>query len=84
MLVYVATLALLLTLSRAGVVMALAGVTLWLVLSSERVQGGLLLVAAAGPAALVGAWAFTRPALTEDVAERADRVADGTVFGVLA
>ena len=83
-LVYVATLALLLTLSRAGVVMALAGVALWLVLASERVQGGLLLVAAAGPAALVGAWAFTRPALTEDVAERADRVSDGTVFGGLA
>jgi len=43
-----------------------------------------VLAASAAPAILVGAWAFTRPALTEDVASRSDRVADGTVFGVLA
>ncbi len=57
---------------------------LWLVLASERVQGGLLLLASAVPRSLVGSWAFTRPALTEDVATRSDRVADGAVFGVLA
>ena len=84
LLVYVATLALLLTLSRAGVVVAVGVVALWLAIGRERVASGLLLVAAAGPAILVGAWAFTRPALTEDVATRSDRVADGTVFGVLA
>ena len=84
LLVYVATLALLLTLSRAGVVVAVGVVGLWLAIGRERVASGLLLVAAAGPATLVGAWAFTRPALTEDVATRSDRVADGTVFGVLA
>jgi O-Antigen ligase len=83
LLVYVATLALLLTLSRAGVVVGIGVVALWLLVGRERVQSGLLLVAAAGPAALVGAWAFTRPALTEDVATRSDRVADGTAFGVL-
>jgi hypothetical protein len=33
---------------------------------------------------IVGVWAFTRAALTEDVAARSDRVADGAVFGVLA
>ena len=84
LLVYVATLALLLTLSRAGVVVAVGVVALWLAIGRERVASGLLLVAAAGPAILVGAWAFTRPALTEDVATRSDRVADGTVLGVLA
>ena len=45
---------------------ALAGaavVSLWLVLSRERVEGWLLLASSAGPAVLVGAWAFTRPAL---------------------
>lgn len=85
LLVYVATLALLLTLSRAGVIVAVGVVALWLAIGRERVASGLLLVAAAGPAILVGAWAFTRPALTEDdVATRSDRVADGTVFGVLA
>jgi tetratricopeptide (TPR) repeat protein len=83
LLVYMATLALMLTLSRAGLVVAVGVLVLWLALSSERVQSGLLLVASALPAAAVGAWAFTRPALTEDVALRADRVADGKVFGVL-
>jgi hypothetical protein len=33
---------------------------------------------------LVGAWAFTRPALVDDIALRADREADGAVFGALA
>ena len=47
-------------------------------------SGWLLLVAASIPAVVVGAWAFTRPALTEDVATRSDRAADGTVFGILA
>ena len=84
LLVYVATLAVLLTLSRAGVVVAVGAVALWLAIGRERVASGLLLVAAAAPAILVSAWAFTRPALTEDVATRSDRVADGTVFGVLA
>jgi hypothetical protein len=84
LLIYVSALALLLTLSRAGLVVGLGAVALWLALSRERVEGGLVLLASAGPAALVGAWAFTRPALTEDVAARSDRVADGAVFGVLA
>ena len=83
LLAYVATLALLLTISRAGVIAAIGVVLLWLLLSRERVEGGLLLVVAAVPAALVAGWAFTRPALVEAGAERADRVADGAVFGVL-
>ncbi len=33
---------------------------------------------------IVAGWAFTRPALVEDAAARADRVADGAVFGILA
>jgi tetratricopeptide (TPR) repeat protein len=84
LLLYVSTLALLLTLSRAGVVVGVGVLALWLALSSERVEGGFLLLAASGPAVVVGAWAFTRPALTEDVATRSDRAADGTVFGILA
>ena len=73
-----------LTLSRVGVAAAVAVVLLWLALSRGRhVEGGLLLAASAIPAALVGGWAFTRPALVEDVADRSDRVADGAVLGVL-
>ena len=67
-----------------GLVAGVAVVAFWFALSSERVEGGLLLVASAGPAALIAGWAFTRPALVEDAAARADRVADGAVFGVLA
>ncbi|MGH3136834.1 MAG: O-antigen ligase family protein [Gaiellaceae bacterium] len=84
LLVYVATLSLLLTLSRAGVLVGVGVLVLWLALSRERVESGLLLLVSVAPAALVGAWAFTRPALTEDIAARSDRVADGAVFGVLA
>jgi O-antigen ligase/polysaccharide polymerase Wzy-like membrane protein len=82
-LAYVAMLALPLTLSRAGLVAGVAVVVIWLLLSRERLEGGFLLVAAGAPAALVAGWAFTRPALVEGGAERADRVADGAVFGVL-
>ncbi len=84
LLIYVATLSLMLTLSRAGAVMAVVVLAIWLALSNRRIESGLLLIAASGPAILVGVWAFTRPALTEDVAERSDRVADGFVFAVLA
>jgi O-Antigen ligase len=82
--VYVATLALLLTLSRSGVVAGAAVVVLWVALARERVEGGLVLAAGVIPAALVAGWAYTRPALVEDMALRADREADGAVLGVLA
>jgi hypothetical protein len=84
LLVYVATLALMLTLSRAGVVVGVGVVGLWIALTSERVQSGLVLVAAAGPALAVAGWAFTRSGLTEDLAPHDDRVADGRILGVLA
>jgi len=85
LLAYVATLSLLLTLSRVGVAAAAVAVLLWLALSEgRRVEGALLLAASIVPAALVGGWAFTRPALVEDVAERSDRVADGALLGFLA
>ncbi|MBA2740768.1 MAG: O-antigen ligase family protein, partial [Actinobacteria bacterium] len=84
LLTYAATLALLLTLSRAGVVAGIGIVIFWLLVSRERVEGGLLLAAAVVPAGLVATWALTRPALVEDGALEADRVSDGRVFGLLA
>ena len=84
LLVYVATLVLMLTVSRAGVVVAVGVVVLWLALVRERVQSGLVLLAAAAPALVVAGWAFTRPGLTEDLAPHADRVSDGRTLGVLA
>ncbi len=83
LLVYGAVLAVLLTQSRAGVVGALAVLALWLVLSDERLEDALRAVVAGLPAILVGGWAFTRPALVEDGALRADRVADGRAFAAL-
>ena len=81
---FVGVLSLLLTQSRAGVVGAALVLVLWFALSEERLDDGLRLVLLAAPALLVAAWAFTRPALVEDGALRADRVADGRGFAVLA
>ena len=75
---------LLLTLSRGGVAAACGGrPALARALARSGSRAALVLAAAAVPAALVGGWAFTRPALVEDVALRSDRVDDGALFGVL-
>jgi hypothetical protein len=84
LLFYAATLALALSASRAGVVGGVLAVGLWLALSSERVEGALLAVAAAAPAAAVAVWASTRPGLVEDGIARSQRVDDGAVFAVVA
>ena len=85
LLAYAATLGLLLTLSRAGLAAAVVAVCLWLALSRrDWVVGALFLAATALPAAAVGGWAFTRPALVEPGATHADRASDGTTFGALA
>jgi O-antigen ligase len=83
LLVYLAGVALLLTQSRAGVAGAVAVLALWLLLSDERLSDGLRAALALLPALAVGGWAFTRPALVEDGALRADRVDDGRIFAVL-
>jgi hypothetical protein len=83
LLAYVATVALLLTQSRAGVAGAVAVLAVWLLLSDERLSDGLRAAFALLPALVVGGWAFTRPALVEDGALRAERVDDGRVFAVL-
>jgi O-antigen ligase len=84
LLTYTATVAVLLTQSRAGVVAGAVVVAVWLVLSDDRLQDALRACLYAGPGLLVGGWAFTRPALVEDGALRADRVADGRWFAVFA
>jgi tetratricopeptide (TPR) repeat protein len=82
-LAYAAVAAVLLAASRAGVAAAVLGVVLWLWLRRDRVESALLALAAIVPGALLGGWAFTRPALVDDGVSRADRVADGMWFGVL-
>ena len=80
---YAAVVATLLAVSRAGLLAAIAAVALWLLLSDDRVERALLTLAAIVPAVAVSVWAFTRPALVEDGQAHADRVADGTWFGLL-
>ena len=82
-LVYAATMVILLTQSRSGVIAGVIVIALSLRLTERRVEAALLVLLAAGPALVVVGWAFTRPALVEDGAARADRVSDGAVFGVL-
>jgi len=82
-LAYAAIVAVLLAASRAGVAAAVLGVALWLWLSRDRVEAALLALAVSLPALAVAGWAFTRPALVEDAGTRADRVADGAIFGLL-
>lgn len=84
LLVYAGTLSLALTLSRVGVVAGVAVIAFALGLAERRAESALLLGAAALPAVLVGAWAFTRPALMDDGLDTASREADGALFGALA
>jgi hypothetical protein len=84
LLVYAGALSIALTLSRVGVAAGVAVVAFALALAERRAESAVLLAVAALPAALVAAWAFTRPALVDDGLETAAREADGAVFGVLA
>jgi len=84
LLVYLATVTILLAASRTGVAAALVAVGLWLWLSDRRVEGALLGLAGAIPGAALAGWAFTRPALVDDGQAHADRVRDGAWFAVLA
>ena len=83
LLLYAATLVILLTQSRAGLLAGVAVVALALWLSDRRVEAALLGLLATGPAVVVAGWAFTRPALVEDGGARASRVSDGRLLGVL-
>jgi tetratricopeptide (TPR) repeat protein len=82
-LAYTAVIAILLAASRAGVAAAVLGLALWLWLRRDRVEAALLALLAVLPGVLVAGWAFTRPALVDDGAARADRISDGAWFGLL-
>ncbi len=80
---YAALVAVLLAVSRAGLVAAAVGVILWLRLSDRRLACALVAVAVAVPAFAVGVWAFTRDGLVEDGQAYGDRVADGRWFALV-
>ena len=82
-LAYAAVVAVLLAVSRAGLIAAAAGVVLWLLLSDRRLERALVALAVAVPAFAVAVWAFTREGLVEDDQAYAERVADGRWFALV-
>ena len=83
LLVYLAVAAVLLTVSRGGIAIAVVAVAAWLALTGARLETIVVLALSAPPALALAAWAFTRPALVDEGERHAERVRDGWIFGVL-
>jgi O-Antigen ligase len=83
LLVYLAELVVVLTYSRAGIIVAALAALAWLAIDRDRLETLATLVIATPAAGLVALWAFSRPALTDDLQPYANRVNDGAWFGVL-
>jgi hypothetical protein len=83
LLVYLAEIVVVLTYSRAGIAVAVLAALAWLAIDRDRLETLATLVLVTPLAALVALWAFSRPALTDDLQPYADRVNDGAWFGVL-
>lgn len=82
LLLYLGEVALVLTYSRAGFVVAALGVCLWLALTSDRFEGLAMLLAGSVPAAVVAAWASTQDGLVEDLQTRVARDRAGAWFAI--
>lgn len=82
LLLYTGIVALVLTYSRAGVVVAALGVCLWLVLCADRFEGLVMLLAGSAPAVVVAVWASTQDGLVEDLQDRAAREGAGAWFAL--
>jgi hypothetical protein len=82
-LVYLAELVAVLTYSRAGIAVAVLAALAWLALEPDRLESLNTLLLASSVAALVSLWAFSRPAITDDLQPYSSRVSDGAWFGVL-
>ncbi len=80
--VYGASVAAVLTLSRSGLAIGALAVLLYLALSRDAYGGLLTLTASLPPAALVAGIAFTQPGLVDDGTTHAQRVHAGAVFAV--
>jgi hypothetical protein len=82
-LVYLAELVVVLTYSRAGIAVAVVVALAWLVLAHNRLESLTTIVLTTSVAGPVVLWAFTRPAITDDLQPYANRVNDGAWFGVI-
>ena len=81
-LLYVASISLVLTYSRARIAVAAAGVVLWLWLCRDRFEGLIMLVAGAGPGLVVAAWASTQSGLVDHLQTSATRRRAGAWFAL--
>jgi hypothetical protein len=82
LLVYLAELVVVLTYSRGGIAVAVLAALGWVAVSRERLESLSALVLVTPVAGLVALWAFSRPAITDDLQPYADRVNDGAWFGL--
>jgi hypothetical protein len=82
-LLYLATIALVLTFSRAGILVAAVAVLLWLAFVPARFESFGALLLSVVPAAAVAGWASTRPGLVDDAQSFATRRSDGLWFGLV-
>jgi hypothetical protein len=82
-LLFLAAVALLLTYSRGGVVVALAAVAVFIAICPERVEAVAALAISLPAAIAISAWGFSEPGLVADQQSYDDRLRAGLVFGVL-
>ena len=77
------TVALVLTGSRGGVLVAAAAVLVWLVLGGDRLESTAALLLAVPAGLVVSAWALGRPGLAEAGVGISERSRDGAVLGMV-
>ena len=83
LLAYASLVALVLTYSRGGLLTGALVVAAWLALTDERVESGVVALAAALPAAIVAGVALALPGITSDHQSLSTRWRDGLVFGAV-
>jgi hypothetical protein len=84
LLLYGVVVGVLLTYSRGGVAVAVVLAVVWLVADRRRwLESGAVLLLAGGVGAAVGAWAFTRPGLADNLQPHSVRVRDGAWFALV-
>jgi tetratricopeptide (TPR) repeat protein len=82
-LLHAAAVALLLTYSRGGVVVALLVITAFFAVSAQRLEAVVAMAIALPPAIAVAAWAFTQPGIASDLQPASIRETDGLQLGLV-
>jgi tetratricopeptide (TPR) repeat protein len=82
-LLHAAAVALLLTYSRGGVIVALLVITAFFAVSAQRLEAVVAMAIALPPAIAVAAWAFTQPGIASDLQPASIRETDGLQLGLV-